>query len=111
MVLRPMDVFNKFEQKRKLETSSIVNSMMHKDTEMTKLLYRKDLSDDEEKAMYDANLQRNLDLKPQKDDAAPTVQLATSNKSWLHPERTCSSLIRSLWEVFLKKCVQEQLHY
>ena len=34
MVLVPMDVLNKFEQKRKLETSPIVNNMMHKDTEI-----------------------------------------------------------------------------
>ena len=48
-------------------------------TQMSELLYRKDLSDDEKKAMYDANLERYLDLKQKKDDAVPTVRLATSN--------------------------------
>jgi len=47
MILVPEDVFNRFEQKQRLETSPIASNMMQKDTEMSKLLYREDLNDNE----------------------------------------------------------------
>jgi hypothetical protein len=40
MVLIPEDLLNKFEQKQKLETSPIVNNMIQKDAEMSRVLYR-----------------------------------------------------------------------
>ena len=52
MVLVPEDVLNRFEQKQKLETAPIVNNMLQKDIEMSGILYRKDLSDDEKQKLY-----------------------------------------------------------
>ena len=49
MVLVLEDVLNRFEQKQKVETSLIVKGMMQEDFEMSKLLYHKDLNDDEGK--------------------------------------------------------------
>ena len=79
MILVPEDVFNRFEQKQRLETSPIASNMMQKDTEMSKLLYREDLNDNERQKAYHANLERYLDLKKQKDSTIPTVQLTSSS--------------------------------
>ena len=35
MILVPEDVFNRFEQKQKMETSPIVSNMMQKDADMS----------------------------------------------------------------------------
>ena len=98
MILVPEDVFNRFEQKQKLETSPIVSNMMQKDADMSKLLYREDLNDDEKKKLYHANLERYLDLK-------------VENKELTLPEEKRNFQIRLLWKVFLKQCVQEPLHF
>ncbi len=47
MILVPEDTFARFEQKQKLKTSPLVNNMMQKDTEMSDILQRKDIEDDE----------------------------------------------------------------
>ena len=90
MILVPEDVFNRFEQKQKLETSPIVSNMMQKDADMSKLLYCEDLNDDEKKKLYHANLERYLDLKHQKDNTTPTVRLLPNseveNKELILPE-------------------------
>ena len=49
MIFVPKDVFNRFEQKQKMETSPIAGNMMQKDTDMSILLYREDLNNDEKK--------------------------------------------------------------
>ena len=67
-------------QKQKLETSPIVSNMMQNDADMTKLLYREDLNDDEKKKLYHANLERYLDLKHQKDSTIPTVRLLPNSE-------------------------------
>ena len=79
MIMVPEDVFNRFEQKQRLETSPIASSMMQKDTELSKLLYREDLNDNEKQKAYHANLERYLDLKKQKDSTIPTVRLTSSS--------------------------------
>ena len=90
MILVPEDVFNKFEQKQKMETSPIVTNMIQKDPDMSKLLYREDLNDDEKKKLYHANLERYLNLKHQKDNTTPRVQLLPNtdieNKELALPE-------------------------
>ena len=78
MVLVPEDVLNRFEQKQKLETAPILNNMLQKDIEMSRILYRKDLSDDEKQKLYHVNLERYLNLKRQNDSTTPTVKLASN---------------------------------
>jgi hypothetical protein len=80
MVLIPEDLLNKFEQKQKLETSPIVNNMIQKDAEMSRVLYRTDLNDDVREKLYHANLERYLDLKHQNDSTTPTVRLAPNSE-------------------------------
>ena len=81
MVLVPEDVLNRYEQKQKVETSPIVKGMMQEDLDMSKLLYREDLNDNEKQKLYHANLERYLNLKHQKDSAIPTVRLAPSKEN------------------------------
>ena len=79
-VLVPEDVLSRFEQKQKLETSPIVSNMMQKDADMSKLLYREDLNDDEKKKLYHANLERYPELNHQKDNTTPTVRFLPNSK-------------------------------
>jgi hypothetical protein len=79
MILVPEDVFARFEQKQRLETSPVTTSMMHKDDEMSKILERTDIKDAEKQKLYYTNLERYLNLRQQKDGQIPTVQLATSD--------------------------------
>lgn len=79
MVLVPEDVFTRFEQRQKLETSPITANMMQKDTEMSNILHRTDMDDAQKQKLYYANLERYLNLRQQKDDQVPTVQLAIKN--------------------------------
>jgi hypothetical protein len=80
MVLIPVDLLSKFEQKQKLETPPIVSNMIQKDVEMSKVLYRDDLNDDVIEKLYHANLERYLNLKHQKDNTTPTVRLVSNSE-------------------------------
>ena len=61
MVLVPEDVLQRYEQRQRLETSPIMISMMHKDADMSNVLQRPDMDDDEKQKLYYANLERYLD--------------------------------------------------
>ena len=66
MILVPEDAFARFEQKLKLETSPLLNNMMQKETEMSDILQRKDIEDDEKQKLYYANLERYMNIMQQK---------------------------------------------
>ena len=78
MILVPEDVYARFEQKQKLETSPIMKNMINTDTDMTDILKRTDVDDTEKQKLYYANLERYLNLRQQKDSQTPTVQIAPS---------------------------------
>ena len=77
MILVPEDVYARFEQKQKLETAPIVTNMIKTDEEMSNILERTDMDDTQKQKLYYTNLERYLNLRRQKDDQIPTVQLAT----------------------------------
>ncbi len=79
MVLVPEDLFTRFEQKQKLETSPIVTSMIKTDEKMSNALERTDIDDAQKQKLYYANLERYLNLRHQKDSQIPTVQLKMKN--------------------------------
>jgi hypothetical protein len=79
MILVPEDMFARFEQKQKLETSPIVTNMIKTDGEMSNILERTDMDDAQKQKLYYANLERYLNLRRQKDNQIPTVQLAIKN--------------------------------
>ena len=75
--MRYVDIY---EQRQKFETLPIVSNMMHADTEMTDILQRTDIPDDEKQKLYAANLERYLDLKREKDSQIPTVRIAAKEE-------------------------------
>lgn len=77
MVLVPEDVLVRYEKKQKLETSPFTAHMIQQDTEMSDILDRQDLPDDQKQKAYYANLERYLNLGQQKYSQIPTVQLAS----------------------------------
>ena len=78
MILVPEDVYARFEQKQKLETSPIMKNMINTDTDMTDILKRTDVDDTEKQKLYYDNLERYFILRQQKDSQTPTVQIAPS---------------------------------
>lgn len=81
MVLVPEDTLQRYEQRQRLETSPIMANMMHKDTDMSNILQRTDMDDDEKQKLYYANLERYMDLRRQKDSQIPTVRIAPGAES------------------------------
>ena len=81
MVLVPEDVFARFEQKQKIESSPLVRNMVNADREMSDVLHRTDMTDSEKQKLYYTNLERYMNLQQQKDNEIRTVRLTTSDKS------------------------------
>ena len=52
MILVPEDVFARFEQKQKLETSSIVTNMIKTDSKMSNILQYADMDDAQKQKLY-----------------------------------------------------------
>ena len=66
MVLIPEDVLNRYEQRQRLESSPIMTNMMYADKKMSDILQQDDISDDEKQKLYNANMERYLELRRQK---------------------------------------------
>ena len=47
MVLVPEEALQRYEQRQRLETSPLMGTMMHKDTQISDILQRDDVPDDE----------------------------------------------------------------
>ena len=76
MVLIPEDVLNRYEQRQRLESSPIMSNMMYADKKMSDILQQDDMSDDENQKLYNANMERYLELRRQKDSQIPTARIA-----------------------------------
>jgi len=81
MILVPEDVFARFEQKQKIESSPLVRNMINADREMTNVLQKTDMPDSEKQKLYYANLERYMNLQQQKDNEIPTVRLTTNGEN------------------------------
>ena len=75
MALIPEEVLNRYEQRQRLGTSPIMSDMIHKDTQMSDILRRDDMADDQKRKLYNANLERYLELRQQKDFQVPSVRV------------------------------------
>ena len=75
MALVPEEVLNRYEQRQRLGTSPIMADMIHKDTQMSDILRREDMTDDQKQKLYNANLERYLELRQQKDCQIPSVRV------------------------------------
>ena len=81
MILVPEDVYAKFEQKQKIESSPLVRNMMNADREMANVLQKTDVQNSEKQKLYYANFERYMNLQQQKDNQIPTVRLTTNDEN------------------------------
>ena len=80
MVLVPEDAVNRYEQRQSLETSPIMSNMIHKNTQMSNILQRESMSDDQKQKLFNAELERYLELRQQKDSHIPSVRVIDNEK-------------------------------
>ena len=71
MVLIPEEAIQRYEQRQRLETSLLMSTMMHKDTQISDILQRDDVPDDEKQKLFNAYFERFLELRRQKE--TPTL--------------------------------------
>ena len=71
MVLVPEDAVNRYEQRQRLETPPLMGTMMHKDTQISDILQRNDVPDDEKQKLFNAYFERFLELRRQKEMPTP----------------------------------------
>ena len=87
MVLVPEEALQRYEQRQRLETSPLMGTMMHKDMQMSDILQRDDVPDDEKQNLFNAYLERFLELRRQKETPSPVKkeeQRAEPQLSCLH---------------------------
>ena len=70
MVLVPEDAA-RYEQRQRLETPPLMGTMMHKDTQISDILQRNDVPDDEKQKLFNAYFERFLELRRQKETPTP----------------------------------------
>ena len=85
MALIPGEVLNRYEQRQRLGTSPIMTDLIHKDTQMSDILRRDDMTDDQKPKLYNANLERYLELRQQKDSQIPSVRVVGKKEEEQQP--------------------------
>ena len=63
----PEEALQRYEQRQRLETSPLMGTMMHKDTQISDILQRDDVPDDEKQKLFNAHFERFLELRRQKE--------------------------------------------
>ena len=91
MVLVPEDAVNRYEQRQRLETSPIMSNMMQEDTQMSNVPQRDGMSDDQKQKLFNAELERYLELRQQKDSHIPNVRVVKDEKEQPLPEPAMSN--------------------
>ena len=91
MVLVPEDAVNRYEQRQRLETSPIMSNMIHKDTQMSNVLQRDGMNDDQKQKLFNAELERYLELRQQKDSPIRSVRVVKDEKEQPLPEPAMSN--------------------
>ena len=71
MVLVPEEALQRYEQRQRLETSPLMGTMMHKNTQISDILQRDDVPDDEKQKLFNAYFERFLELRQQKETPTP----------------------------------------
>ena len=71
MVLVPEEAIQRYEQRQRLETSPLMGTMMHKDTQISNILQQDDVPDDEKQKLFNTYFERFLELRRQKETPTP----------------------------------------
>ena len=87
IVLVPEDVLSRYEQKQKIETSTLTAGMMQQDTAMSEILESENLTDAEKQKLYNANMENYLSLRKQKDEQIPAVRVTRDKEGEKEPLR------------------------
>ena len=61
------EAFQRYEQRQRLETSPLMGSTMHMDTQIWDILQRADVTDDEKQKLFNTYFERYLELRRQKE--------------------------------------------
>ena len=93
MVLVPEDAFNRYEQRQRLETSPIMSNIINKDTQMSNVLQREGMSDDQKQKMFNAELERYLELRQHKKSQIPSVRVIDNEKGQHQPETQLPDIV------------------
>ena len=80
MVLVPEDAVIRYEQRQRLETSPIMSNIIHKNTQMSNILQREGMSDDQKQKLFNAELEQYLELRQQKDSHIPNVRVIDNER-------------------------------
>ena len=105
MVLVPEDTVNRYEQRQRLETSPILSNMLQSDTQMLNVLQRDGLSDDQKRKLFNAELERYLELRQQKDSQIPSVRMVKDEKEQPAPEPAMpdADIVEPMRDIFAKE--------
>ena len=74
MVLVPEEALQRYEQSQRLETSPLMGTMMHKDMQISDILQRDDVTDDEKQKLFNTYLEPYLELRRQKETPSPVMK-------------------------------------
>ena len=66
-MLIPKEALQWYEQKQRLEMSPLMGTTMHKDTQISDILQRADVTDDEKQKLFNTYFKRYLELRRQKE--------------------------------------------
>ena len=67
MVLVPEEALQRYEQRQRLETSPLMGTTMPMDTQISDILQRADVTDDEKQKLFNSYFERYLGLRRQKE--------------------------------------------
>ena len=91
MVLVPEQTLNRYEQRQRLETTPIMSNMLHKDTQMSDILERNDMGDDEKQKRFNADLERFMELRRQKNSQALGARMPATEEE--HEPKLSDSVV------------------
>ena len=80
MILVPEEAVNRYEQRQILQTSPIISSMVHKDTQMSDVLQREGICDDQKQKLFNVELEHCLEHRQQRDSQIPSVRVIDNEK-------------------------------
>ena len=83
MVLVLEEALQRHEQRQRLETSPLMGTMMHKDTQMSDILQQDDVPDDDKQKLFNAYFERFLELRRQKETPSPVKKVEQRAESQL----------------------------
>ena len=94
MILVPEEVMERCEQRQRLGTSPIMNSMLNKGKQLTDILESTDVGDAEKQKLFNAPLERYLALREQKNNEIPAVKIIFKEEEQVEqPEKLSDELI------------------